>query len=96
MADDQDPRTLNPGIETVARTHNEMEAMLLKQEAAGKAFFVEDELAKGMGHHVLERYGKTSRECHAKNVDFIMADIDEVAIRVMTIAAFLPRASMRR
>jgi monovalent cation:H+ antiporter-2, CPA2 family len=58
-------RTLNPRIETVVRTHNEEEAMLLEQEEASAVFFVEDELAKGMSHHVLERYGKALRQAHA-------------------------------
>ncbi|PWB84342.1 MAG: Kef family K(+) transporter [Methylocystaceae bacterium] len=58
-------RTLNPEIETVVRTHNEEEAMLLEREAASKVFFVEEELAKGMGHHVLKRYGKAPREARA-------------------------------
>ena len=51
-------RTLNPGIEIVVRSHNEEEARLLEKEAAGKVFLGEDELAKNMGRHVLERYGK--------------------------------------
>lgn len=51
-------RTLNPGIETVVRMHNEEEADLLEREAAEKVFLGEDELAKGMSRHVLERYGK--------------------------------------
>ena len=50
-------RTLNPGIETVVRTHNEEEAALLAREAAGRVFFGEEELARGMSRHVLERYG---------------------------------------
>jgi monovalent cation:H+ antiporter-2, CPA2 family len=58
-------RTLNPRIETVGRTHNEEEAMLLEQEEASAVFFVEEELAKGMSHNVLERYGKAFREAHA-------------------------------
>jgi monovalent cation:H+ antiporter-2, CPA2 family len=53
-------RTLNPGIETVVRTHNEEEAGLLEREAAETVFLGENELAKGMSRHVLERYGKTS------------------------------------
>ncbi len=56
----QTARTLNPGIETVVRTHNEEEADLLEREAAEKVFLGEDELAKGMSRHVLERYGKAS------------------------------------
>jgi CPA2 family monovalent cation:H+ antiporter-2 len=51
-------RTLNPGIEIVVRTHNEEEAGLLEREAVGKVFLGEDELAKGMIQHVLERYGR--------------------------------------
>jgi CPA2 family monovalent cation:H+ antiporter-2 len=51
-------RTLNSGIETVVRTHNEEEAGLLEREAAGKVFLGEDQLARGMVRHVLERYGK--------------------------------------
>jgi monovalent cation:H+ antiporter-2, CPA2 family len=51
-------RALNPGIETVVRTHDEEEASLLEQEAAGKVFFVEAQLADGMSRHVLERFGK--------------------------------------
>ncbi len=53
-------RALNPGIETVVRTHNEEEAMLLHQESADKVFLGEHELAKGMTRHVLDRYGKSS------------------------------------
>ena len=51
-------RTLNPGVVTVVRTHNEEEARMLEREAAEKVFFGEEELAKGMIRHVLERYGK--------------------------------------
>jgi CPA2 family monovalent cation:H+ antiporter-2 len=51
-------RTLNPEIETVVRTHSEEEAELLEQEQVGRIFFGEHELAKGMTHHVLERFGK--------------------------------------
>jgi CPA2 family monovalent cation:H+ antiporter-2 len=53
-------RTLNPGIETVVRTHNEEEAMLLQREAAEKVFLGEEELAKGMSRYVLERFGKAA------------------------------------
>ncbi len=47
-------RTLNPGIETVVRTHSEEEAVLLQRENAGKVFLGEHELALGMTRHVLE------------------------------------------
>ena len=48
-------RTVNPGIETVVRTHSEEEAELLRKENAGKIFMGEHELAVGMTRHVLER-----------------------------------------
>ncbi|MYZ51645.1 YbaL family putative K(+) efflux transporter [Malikia spinosa] len=50
-------RTLNPGIEIVLRTHSEDESVLLCKDGIGKVFFGEEELAKGMTHHVLERLG---------------------------------------
>ena len=53
-------RTPNPDIVTVVRTHNEEEARLLKRDAE-TVFFGEEELAKGMIGHVLERYGKAQR-----------------------------------
>lgn len=53
-------RKLNLGIETVVRTRNEEEADLLQREAGETVFLGEDELAKGMSRHVLERYGKAS------------------------------------
>jgi monovalent cation:H+ antiporter-2, CPA2 family len=48
-------RALNPDIETVVRTHNDEEAMLLKRENAGTIFMGEHELAQGMTRHVFER-----------------------------------------
>ncbi|KIF79954.1 YbaL family putative K(+) efflux transporter [Noviherbaspirillum autotrophicum] len=51
-------RSLNPQIEAVVRTHNEEEAGLLEKESAGAIFLGVDELAKGMGGHVLARFGK--------------------------------------
>ncbi|HJV87747.1 MAG TPA: YbaL family putative K(+) efflux transporter [Noviherbaspirillum sp.] len=53
-------RTLNPGIEIVVRTHNEEEARLLERESAATTFLGEEELARGMGGHVLGRFGKKS------------------------------------
>ncbi len=53
-------RMLNPGIETVVRTHNTTEAELLAQENIGRVFLGEDELAHNMAEHVLERFGKTA------------------------------------
>lgn len=49
-------RTLNPDIEIVLRTHSEGESQLLRKEGIGTVFFGEEELAKGMTSHVLERF----------------------------------------
>jgi CPA2 family monovalent cation:H+ antiporter-2 len=49
-------RTLNPGIEIVLRTHSEDESLLLNKDGVGTVFFGEEELAKGMTSHVLERF----------------------------------------
>lgn len=49
-------RTLNPGIEIVLRTHSEDESQLLRRENLGTVFFGEEELAKGMTSHVLQRF----------------------------------------
>ena len=46
---------LNPGIETVVRTHSDEETELLRQENAGRIFMGERELAKSMAAYVLER-----------------------------------------
>jgi len=49
-------RTLNPDIEILLRTHSEDESTLLRNEQVGAVFFGEEELAKGMANHVLERF----------------------------------------
>ncbi|MDK9704577.1 MAG: Kef family K(+) transporter [Sulfuritalea sp.] len=49
-------RKLNPEIEIVLRTHSEDESQLLRRDAIGKVFFGEEELARGMTSHVLERF----------------------------------------
>ncbi|CBL45301.1 Kef-type K+ transport system, predicted NAD-binding component [gamma proteobacterium HdN1] len=49
-------KTLNPDIEVIIRTHSEDESEMLKKEGFGKVFFGEEELAKGMTHHVLHRF----------------------------------------
>lgn len=46
----------NPDIEIVLRTHSEEESQLLRKTAIGAVFFGEEELAKGMTRHVLERF----------------------------------------
>ena len=50
-------RTLNPGIEIVLRTHSDEESRMLRKENMGMVFFGEEELAKGMTHYVVERFG---------------------------------------
>jgi CPA2 family monovalent cation:H+ antiporter-2 len=49
-------RALNPDIEIVLRTHSEDESQLLRKDGVGTVFFGEEELAKGMTRHVLERF----------------------------------------
>lgn len=52
--------TLQPGIEVVVRTHSEEESKLLLKDDIGTVFFGEEELAKGMTKHVLERFSPLS------------------------------------
>ncbi len=52
----QTARTLNPNIELVFRTQSEDESLLLRSEGIGMVFFGEEELAKGMTSHVLQRF----------------------------------------
>ncbi|MFZ2268802.1 MAG: YbaL family putative K(+) efflux transporter [Azonexus sp.] len=54
-------RTLNPGIEIVLRTHSEEESRILRNENLGTVFFGEEELARGMSQHVLQRFTAPSR-----------------------------------
>lgn len=49
-------RTLNPGIEVLLRTHSEDESMLLRKEEIGDVFYGEEELAKGMAVHIVNRF----------------------------------------
>ncbi|NMG32453.1 YbaL family putative K(+) efflux transporter [Aromatoleum evansii] len=49
-------RALNPAIEIVLRTHSEDDSRLLSNEGIGTIFYGEEELAKGMTGHVLERF----------------------------------------
>ena len=51
-------RTLNPGIEVVLRTHSEDESKLLRDEGLGKVFLGEEELARGMCDHVVQRFAR--------------------------------------
>ncbi|MDO9166174.1 MAG: YbaL family putative K(+) efflux transporter [Rhodoferax sp.] len=49
-------RKLNPNIEVVLRTHSEDESLLLRTEGIGMVFYGEEELAKGMTSHILDRF----------------------------------------
>lgn len=49
-------RALNPNIEILLRTHSEDESRLLRKNKIGTVFFGEEELAKGMTSHILERF----------------------------------------
>ncbi len=51
-------RTLNPAIEVIVRTHSDDEAAMLRREGIGAIFMGEEELAKGMSRHLLDRMGK--------------------------------------
>ena len=53
-------RTLNPEIEIVLRTHNEDESVLLRKENLGTVFYGEEELARGMTDHVMQRFAPKS------------------------------------
>ncbi|MGE3772744.1 MAG: YbaL family putative K(+) efflux transporter [Gammaproteobacteria bacterium] len=48
-------RTLNPAIEVVIRSHNEVEADLLRRDTGSTVFLGEEELARGMIAHVVGR-----------------------------------------
>jgi CPA2 family monovalent cation:H+ antiporter-2 len=51
-------RALNPDIEIVLRTHSEAESEMLRKDNLGTVFYGEEELAKGMTGHVLERFAR--------------------------------------
>ena len=51
-------RLLNPPIEVVVRTYSADESELLRQEQVGTVFFGDEELAKGMLAHVLQRFDR--------------------------------------
>ncbi len=53
-------RALNPDIEIVLRTHSEDESQLLRKENIGTVFFGQEELAKGITSHVLQRFAPPS------------------------------------
>lgn len=47
-------RLLNPAIDSLVRTHSEMEAALLRNETGSKVFLGEEELAASMTQHVIQ------------------------------------------
>jgi CPA2 family monovalent cation:H+ antiporter-2 len=49
-------KQLKPDIEVVIRTHHEDEYQRLQKEVGDTVFFGEEELAKGMSAHVLQRF----------------------------------------
>jgi CPA2 family monovalent cation:H+ antiporter-2 len=51
-------RMVNPGVETVVRTHGEEETELLRKEGADQAFLSEHELARSMADYVLRRMSR--------------------------------------
>ena len=57
-------RTLNPNIEIVLRTRSEDETKLLRHDNMGTVFFGEEELAKSMTHHILDRFNAKSEPAH--------------------------------
>jgi CPA2 family monovalent cation:H+ antiporter-2 len=58
-------RMVNPGVETVVRTHSEEEAALLQSEGAGQVFLGEHELAASMTTYVLEHLAAASASAPA-------------------------------
>jgi CPA2 family monovalent cation:H+ antiporter-2 len=49
-------RALNPAVEVVARAHSDDELRLLRSEGIGVIFHGEEELARSMSRHVVERF----------------------------------------
>lgn len=47
-------RMLNPAVKVVVRSHNESEAVLLREDTGGKVFVGEEELAASMTRHVMD------------------------------------------
>ncbi|MDB5104896.1 MAG: sodium:proton antiporter [Fibrobacteres bacterium] len=51
-------RALNPGADTIVRTHSDEQAELLRKEKAGKVFMGERELARSISRYVTETLAK--------------------------------------
>jgi len=60
-------RKLNPGIEIVLRTHNEDKSQLLRQDGIGTVFLGVEELARGMIHHVTQRFVPPATAAHGSD-----------------------------
>lgn len=60
-------RTLNPDIEIVLRTRSEDETNLLRKDKMGTVFFGEEELAKSMTHHILDRFNAKTGSSHKES-----------------------------
>ncbi len=59
-------RTLNPDIEIVLRTRSEDETKLLRKDNMGTVFFGEEELAKSMTLHILDRFNTKTESPQAQ------------------------------
>jgi CPA2 family monovalent cation:H+ antiporter-2 len=57
-------RILNSDIEIVVRTHSDEESQLLRGEGIGTIFHSEEELAKSMSSHVVERFRPAEQGKH--------------------------------
>lgn len=61
-------RTLNPEIEIVVHARTEDETILLRKDNIGTIFFEEEELAKNMTHHILNRFDSKTKTVSHKTV----------------------------
>lgn len=61
-------RTLNPEIEIVVHARTEDETILLRKDNIGTIFFQEEELAKNMTHHILNRFNSKAKTVSHKTV----------------------------
>jgi len=57
-------RTLNPGVAVVLRCHNDEEAQLFTRDGLGQVFVDEQELARGMGQHIVDTLTTPHKEAH--------------------------------
>lgn len=60
-------RALNPAIEIILRTRTEDETKLLREDQVGTVFFNDEELAKSMTHHILQRFDAKSGTTEKRN-----------------------------